>query len=80
MSTRHHRYAWARLARAVKDRAGWRCTKCARPGKLEAHHLRPGDDSLDALICLCDVCHRAIHSTVPADRREWRRRMAANGR
>ena len=56
----------ARFARAVKDRAGWRCERCGAPGKLEAHHKQPlhrggAPYALDNGECLCRGCHIRHH-------------------
>ena len=41
MSRHHarlHARQWSRVRRAVFDRDGWRCQRCGKAGKLEAHH------------------------------------------
>ena len=60
--------------------AGWRCNRCGRPGRLEAHHrvrLADGGAPFDLanLESLCRGCHIAEHRDdgVPEDRRAWRR-------
>ena len=37
----HQTPRWHRLARSVKDRAGWRCEKCGKSGRLETDHRVP---------------------------------------
>ena len=32
---------WEQVRRRVLHRDGWRCTKCGKAGKLEAHHVIP---------------------------------------
>lgn len=47
----------------VKDRDGWKCTKCQSTGKLHAHHIVPWEKDenkrfdLDNGITLCGSCH-----------------------
>ena len=54
---------WVRLRRAVLDRDGWRCQRCGRAGRLEAHHANgdPSDDRADNLLTLCRGCHIRAH-------------------
>ena len=57
---------WERVRRAVFRRDGYRCTKCGRPGRLEAHHeppLRTGGDPYDlaGIVALCRACHVDRH-------------------
>lgn len=51
---------------ACYERAGYRCERCGRPSKLEAHHRLPvaqgGTDNPDNLECLCVKCHLAHHA------------------
>ena len=66
--SRHHRALpsrrWARFARQIKDRDGWRCQipTCGRRGRLEVDHIVPledGGDPWDPDNCwaLCGPCH-----------------------
>ena len=70
--------AWERLRRVILDRDQWRCTRCARPGKLEVHHVRPvaqgGGDTPDNLRTLCVDCHLAAHTD--PERMAWRFELA----
>ena len=57
---------WARVRRAAFDRDGWRCRKCSKPGRLEAHHVTPlheGGEPYDLanVETLCRRCHIAFH-------------------
>ena len=57
---------WAKVRRAAFERDGWRCTKCGKAGRLEAHHeppLRAGADPYDlaGIATLCRNCHIARH-------------------
>ena len=68
---------WKLLALAVKERAGWRCQKCGKPGKLEAHHVdKSAERFFDPanVICICVACHQAEHAPKS---RYWKRRRAA---
>jgi hypothetical protein len=56
---------WPKLAKACKERAGWRCERCGKPqgkGKghgLNAHHLdwnRSNRNEWD-ICCICAGCH-----------------------
>ena len=66
MSRFHQTPRWHRLARAVKDRAGWRCEKCGKSGRLETDHRVPiattgaglaGQWDPSNLQTLCRNCH-----------------------
>ena len=57
---------WLALRRAAFDRDEWRCRKCAKPGRLEAHHITPlrkGGDPFDLanVETLCRRCHIDLH-------------------
>lgn len=57
---------WKRLRLKVLERDGWRCVKCAKPGKLECHHVKPVDQggemwAMDNLETLCRTCHIEHH-------------------
>jgi 5-methylcytosine-specific restriction endonuclease McrA len=56
---------YAQLCRRVIERDSWSCQNCGRGSQLQVHHLRfrsaLGDDSLENLITLCDVCHANVH-------------------
>ena len=66
--SRHHRglSSWrlALLAAFVKERAGYRCEKCGRAGRLEADHIVPLDKGgapfdVNNAQALCVRCHVA---------------------
>lgn len=68
--SRHHApmrtKRWAAFRRSLIDRAGWRCEKCGRPGRLEIHHpheLQHGGDIWDERNCRvwCRRCHLDEH-------------------
>ena len=81
MSNNHQaldRRRWARVRRATFERDGWRCTRCKRRGRLEAHHeppLREGGDPYDlaGILTLCRGCHIAEHqrASMTPGRAEW---------
>lgn len=60
---------WAAARRAAFDRDGWRCRKCGKASRLEAHHAppledrAPGADPYDVhqLLTLCRGCHIEWH-------------------
>ena len=63
---------WEEIARAVKERAGWRCERCGHPSDpatghtLTVHHLDgdPGNNEPGNLVALCQRCHlhvQAVH-------------------
>ena len=68
--SRHHvtinRRRWELVRRAAFTRDKYRCRKCGRPGRLEAHHeppLRDGGDLYDlaGIVTMCASCHVAHH-------------------
>ena len=65
MSRHHARWAWHRASTAAKVRAGYRCERCGRAGRLQTHHRVPkwkgGTDAPENLIVLDARCHRAAH-------------------
>ena len=68
---------WRRLRLSVLDRAGWRCRKCGRAGRLEVHHREPVREGGEAwcesnLQPLCRTCHFRTHVPLPPDVAEWR--------
>lgn len=67
---------WQEIARAVKDAAGWRCVRCAKPHTrvgwhiLTVHHL-DGDKSNCRwwnLVALCQRCHLHIQGKLDPNR------------
>ena len=79
MSRHHQRPAnrrghAARRARAIA-KAGRRCTRCGRPGRLEAHHQIPlstGGAADQPLVIVCRECHFAEHHKPDPARAAWR--------
>ena len=64
---------WARVSRQILERAGWRCRKCGRAGRLEVDHTWPLERGgepweLGNLQVLCRGCHLA--KTAKENRRE----------
>ena len=66
--SRHHaaldKRRWERTRKAAFLRDGYRCTKCQKAGKLEAHHepplhLQDGGDpyDIDGIRTRCRSCH-----------------------
>ena len=60
------RRRWARARRAAFERDGFRCLRCGRPGRLEAHHVRPlerGGEPYDLanIETRCRGCHIDAH-------------------
>ena len=58
------------------DRAGWRCQKCGKAARLEAHHreaLARGGPMYDPdhLVILCRGCHIDHHHPSDDSRKEW---------
>ena len=61
-----NRRQWALARLKCFEAAGWRCERCGRAGRLEAHHkqhLEHGGApyALDNLECLCRGCHIDHH-------------------
>ena len=76
MSVHHHRREWAHARSTAKDRDGWRCVQCGKPGLLEVHHVESvktsGSDDLSNLETLCRSCHLSIHrKPKTAEQLEW---------
>ena len=81
--SRHHRDkgeakgpAWERQRRQAFDRAGHRCQRCGRAGRLECHHRTPisqgGANELWNLEVMCRACHIDTHRPQePPDVAEW---------
>lgn len=71
--SRYHRQIgtrrWSEIAFEMKERDGWRCTKCGKVGRLEVHHVvglaDGGENVPDNLVTLCRGCHIAIHRPAP---------------
>lgn len=67
---------WNDIARAVKDKAGWRCVRCGHPHELAAgycltvHHLdlSPANCRWWNLAALCQRCHLQIQAKVVMER------------
>ena len=59
---------WQSVAKAVKERAGFRCQVCNNSKSLEAHHrtyehMGREAEFLGDLICLCRRCHGLFHAS-----------------
>lgn len=69
MSRNHARlsgWRWEATRRQVFQRDNYRCRKCGRRGRLEAHHeppLSPGVDpyNVDGVLSYCRECHVKHH-------------------
>ena len=55
---------WQKIRKVVKDRDGWRCTKCGKSGFLEVHHDPPVREiepekffDPEGLFSVCRSCH-----------------------
>lgn len=65
---------WRRIRKRVFDRDFWRCQQCARPGRLEAHHVdhNRANNDMDNLLTLCRDCHINHHRPKRTpDEEEW---------
>lgn len=57
---------WKQKAKSLKEKAGWRCQLCNKPGNektLNAHHRTYstlGNEDND-IIVLCEECHKNFH-------------------
>ena len=74
--------AWAAARAAARARAGFRCERCGRPGRVEVHHRTPisaGGAPYDErnLEVLCRQCHFMAEPGRDAARDEWRRALNA---
>lgn len=67
--------ALALFRRAVLERAGGRCERCGKAGRLHAHHIRPrsrgGKHELANGAALCPACHGSTHDHTAPDWRRW---------
>lgn len=57
---------WEELSKAVRERDGYRCSRCGSPDLvLHTHHVIPlsrgGSNSMSNLTTLCEKCHTAKH-------------------
>ena len=73
---------WRAVRRRVFERDGWRCTRCGKPGRLEADHIKPvsmGGAKFDLrnLRTLCRGCHIEITVTFNRKRRPPPKERAA---
>ena len=74
---------YARLRRKLLNKAGHRCNRCGKAGRLEIHHRQPihkGGEFWDErnLEVLCRLCHIEHHRSevegkAVKGRREWLR-------
>ncbi|HEX9595278.1 MAG TPA: HNH endonuclease [Anaerolineales bacterium] len=64
-----NRYRAKMWVKAVKDRDGWKCTKCNSTDNLHAHHIKRWCDYPDLRYdvsngaTLCHPCHEAAHGS-----------------
>ena len=80
MSKRHaalDRKRWSRVRRQCFERDGWRCARCGKAGRLEAHHEPPLEAGgapyeLDGITTLCRACHIEAHADATPGRADWR--------
>lgn len=60
------------MARACKANAAFRCQTCGHGDRpLQSHHRdydNYGKEIPSDLVCLCDVCHAAVHARRKADK------------
>ena len=53
------------VRKAIYKREGYECAVCGSTRQLEIHHVikrsRGGSDAPSNLVCLCHLCHCAIH-------------------
>lgn len=73
--SRYRSKQWKLARLDALRRAGWKCEKCGKAGRLEVHHkvriADGGTDELENLQCLCRKCHFAKHEKTPG-RAEWK--------
>ena len=73
---------WQHVRRQVFERDGYRCQKCGKAGRLEAHHVvhlsAGGTDAVENVQTLCRGCHIAHHNPNRQERDAgWDRLVAA---
>ena len=79
--SRHHRYAgqakgaaWERQRQLTLAVDSYRCARCGKAGRLEAHHKRPvsdgGTNELNNLETLCRGCHITEHKPVMGEQEQ----------
>lgn len=62
-----NRYPSKQWVKAVKDRDGWKCTKCGATDRLHAHHIKRWRDypelryDVSNGVTLCHECHEEAH-------------------
>ena len=71
---------WEGRRRQVFDRDRWRCQRCGRSGRLEAHHIveiaHGGTNDQGNLQSLCRTCHIEQHRPEePLASGEWQSLM-----
>ena len=72
----HYTRRWRRLRLQIFDRDGYRCRKCGKPGRLEAHHIVPVTQGglpfeQDNILTYCRGCHIEHHRQADPARRAW---------
>ena len=72
-----HGRLWELARRQCFEVCGWRCTRCGKSGRLEAHHVLPlhrggAPFDLGNLAALCRSCHISIHKRpVSESEQKW---------
>ena len=86
MSQRHRIHSttrFRRLARAVKERASYKCEGCGKRGRLQIDHVKPMSDggepfdmnNLQALCRDCHTCKTTMENTKDPGRKAWVQRQ-----
>ena len=74
-----NRQKWARVRRTALEKAGYRCSRCSKAGRLEVHHVQHLKDGgqpfdLNNLAVLCRNCHIHTHKPSMSDEQKtWLR-------
>lgn len=61
---------WDKIAKDLKEKAGWKCTKCGHPHDpkagytLTVHHIdrNPSNSDPENLLVVCQRCHLRRHA------------------
>ena len=74
---RLHKGRWERFRRVIFERDSFRCAKCGKAGRLEAHHVIPLDKGgapfdPENAESLCRDCHIKEHNPPDPEREAWR--------
>lgn len=89
MSRHHHQLhaeRWQATRRAVFARDGYRCRRCGKAGRLEAHHEPPLNDGtrnpydIAGIVTMCRACHierhRGPRRELTPDEAAWQKLVA----